>query len=74
MRNIRFAHVCRHAVEETQGPMGRRVRHEIFGAGTILDIDKTKRTHIIQFEGMETPRAISFRAKLEPLDDGEEKL
>lgn len=54
--------------------MGRRVRHEIFGAGTILDIDKTKRTHIIQFEGMETPRAISFRAKLEPLDDGEEKL
>jgi DNA helicase-2/ATP-dependent DNA helicase PcrA len=47
--------------------IGQRVKQEIFGAGTILDIDKAKRAHIIQFEGMETPRAISFRAKLEVL-------
>ena len=53
--------------------VGPRVRHEIFGVGTILDIDKTRRAHIIVFEGIDTPRTISFRAKLEPLDDGEER-
>ena len=48
--------------------IGQRVKHEIFGTGTILDIDKGKRAHIIQFDAMETPRAISFRAKLEVLE------
>ncbi len=49
-------------------PVGLRVRHEIFGAGTILGADRVKRAHMVQFDGMETPRAISFRAKLEPLE------
>ncbi len=48
---------------------GQRVRHEIFGAGTILDIDTAKRALIIRFDSMETPRAISFRAKIEALDE-----
>ncbi|MBQ6583338.1 MAG: UvrD-helicase domain-containing protein, partial [Mogibacterium sp.] len=46
-------------------PNGQRVRHMIFGEGTVLDADLTKKAHIVQFDGMDTPRAISFRAKLE---------
>ena len=46
---------------------GQRVRHAIFGPGTVLDTDPVKGAHIVQFDDMRTPRAISFRAKLEPL-------
>ena len=44
---------------------GQRVRHAVFGTGTVLETDRVKKAHVIRFEGMETPRAISFRAKLE---------
>jgi DNA helicase-2/ATP-dependent DNA helicase PcrA len=47
---------------------GQRVRHSVFGAGTVLDADLDSHAHIVQFDDMETPRAISFRAKLERLD------
>lgn len=43
---------------------GTRVEHFLFGRGTVLDIDTDKKAHIIQFDDMDTPRAISFRAKL----------
>ena len=46
-------------------PVGQRVRHAVFGAGTVIDIDKDKGAHVVQFDNMETPRTISFRAKLE---------
>ncbi len=48
---------------------GCRVFHEIFGEGTVLDADRVKKAHVIQFDDMDTPRAISFRAKLEKLGD-----
>lgn len=37
----------------------------LFGPGTVLDVDLEKQAHVIQFDEMETPRRISFRAKLE---------
>lgn len=46
-------------------PVGQRVRHILFGTGTVLDVDMDKAAHVVQFDGMETPRRISFRAKLE---------
>ena len=47
-------------------PVGQRVQHALFGAGTVLDVDLDKGAHVVQFDAMETPRRISFRAKLEP--------
>ena len=46
-------------------PIGQRVQHSVFGDGTVLDVDKGKSAHVIQFDEMETPRSISFRAKLD---------
>ncbi len=48
-------------------PPGTRVRHSVFGAGTVLDADTDRGAHIIQFDGISTPRAVSFKAKLERL-------
>ena len=42
-------------------PVGQRVRHAVFGPGTVLDVDMDLRSHVVQFDGMETPRRISFR-------------
>lgn len=44
---------------------GQRVRHPAFGVGTVLSVDMDQSAHVIQFDGMQTPRRISFRAKLE---------
>ena len=46
-------------------PVGQRVKHFMFGLGTVLDVDMEKGTHVVQFDEMETPRRISFKAKLE---------
>ncbi len=48
-------------------PIGQAVRHAVFGTGVVLDVDRDKQAHVIQFDGIETPRSISFRAKLERL-------
>ncbi len=45
--------------------VGQRVRHQILGPGTVIEIDSLKGAHIVKFDCMETARAISFRAKLE---------
>ena len=47
-------------------PVGQRVRHAMFGMGTVLNVDMDKGGHVVQFDQMQTPRRISFRAKLEP--------
>ena len=46
---------------------GQRIRHRIFGEGTVLEADREKRAHVIQFDELETPRRISFRVELEIL-------
>ena len=44
---------------------GERVRHPIMGPGTVLGADEKKGAYLVQFDGAATPRAISFKAKLE---------
>ena len=46
-------------------PAGQRVRHALFGTGTVLETDLGRGAHLIQFDELDTPRRISFRAKLE---------
>lgn len=46
---------------------GQRVKHSIFGQGTILEVDRERSAYVVQFDEMDTPRAITFRAKLEPI-------
>ena len=44
--------------------VGQRVRHPIMGPGTVVGVDTNKGAHLVRFDGMATPRAISFKAKL----------
>ena len=46
-------------------PVGQRIRHAVFGAGTVTDVDRDRGAHVIQFDSMDTPRTISFRVKME---------
>jgi DNA helicase-2/ATP-dependent DNA helicase PcrA len=39
----------------------------VFGTGTVTDVDRDKGAHVVQFDSMDTPRKISFRAKLEKI-------
>lgn len=51
--------------EDNRLTVGQRVCHAVFGEGTVLAIDQDKNAYVIQFDGMQTQRAISFRTKLE---------
>lgn len=46
-------------------PIGTRIAHRVFGAGTIEAIDEEKRAYVIAFDDLDTMRSISFQAKLE---------
>ena len=46
-------------------PVRQRVRHAVFGTGTVTDVDRDRGAHVIQFDSMDTPRKISFRVKME---------
>ena len=48
-------------------PIGQKILHKIFGPGPIVDVDTEKSAYAILFDGMETPRTISFRVKLEKM-------
>ncbi len=52
------------AEENTLG-VGTRVRHAIMGEGTVEEVDTEKKAYLIRFDGFDTARAISFKAKLE---------
>lgn len=55
------------ADEETRSSLtvGQRVKHSIFGCGTVVDVDLLKAAHLVKFDDIDTPRSISFKAKLE---------
>lgn len=55
------------ADEENQSSLavGQLVKHSIFGSGTVVDVDLIKAAHLVKFDNIDTPRSISFRAKLE---------
>lgn len=60
----------RFLVEENALPSfraGERVRHAVFGPGTVVEEDLVKQVWIIQFDDLDTPRKLSFRAKLEKI-------
>ena len=44
---------------------GDRIVHAIFGAGVILETDARRRVYTVQFDGMETPRELTFRVKFQ---------
>ena len=48
-------------------PLGARVRHAIFGPGTVEGVDGDRSAYLVRFDDLPTPRTISFRAKLEAL-------
>ncbi len=50
-------------------PVGQRVSHAILGPGTVVEADVSKGAHLVKFDAIPTPRAISFRAKLEKLEE-----
>ena len=45
--------------------VSEKVKHSVFGEGTIIGIDQEQGAYQIQFERFETPRMIAFRVKLE---------
>ncbi len=57
--------------EEQKGrfSVGQRVCHAVLGPGTVVELDLDKGAHVVRFDGVATPRAISFRAKLEALEE-----
>ena len=46
---------------------GQRVRHSIMGDGTIQAVDTENGAYTVNFDRLDTPRQISFKAKLEEL-------
>lgn len=46
--------------------VGQRVRHALFGCGTVTDVNTDKSAYTVAFDGMETPRSIAFRIKMKP--------
>ena len=45
---------------------GDRVRHAVFGEGTVEEVDWKHSFYRISFDGLATPRRITFRVKLDP--------
>lgn len=46
---------------------GKRVKHSIFGTGTIIETNISKGAYLIQFDEVKTPRTITFRTKIEEI-------
>ncbi len=46
---------------------GDRIRHKVFGEGTILEIDAQTTSFVIKFDGLETTRNINMRVKIEKI-------
>ena len=44
--------------------VGQRVYHSVLGGGTILSLDHDKLAYLVQFDGVKTPRRISFRSNV----------
>lgn len=51
--------------DTTRIEIDSRVRHFVFGDGTIIDIDEDLSAYVIQFDNMPTPRKVSFKVELE---------
>ncbi len=45
--------------------VGKRVKHSIFGAGTVIGVPRDREGYIIQFDAIPTPRTLAPNGKLE---------
>ena len=45
--------------------VGKRVRHSVFGSGTVIGVPKDREGYIIQFDTVPTPRTLGISAKLD---------
>lgn len=62
---IRYSEKCLpENIEQSLLKIGTRVKSDYLGEGTIVDIEMSKGSYIVQFDILPTPRAVSFRAKL----------
>ncbi len=50
--------------------VGQRVSHPVMGSGTVVGVDMSRGAHLVRFDCVATPRMISFRAKLTPVEEG----
>ncbi len=64
--SVRLKHMPEN-LEKTALPEGTRVRHDVFGEGTVLEFDAAAGVHVIRFDGLDTPRRLNMRLKLEVL-------
>ena len=51
---------------------GDRVEHNVFGEGTILEVDNDHSFYRIRFDGLDTTRRITFRAHLKRCENSEQ--
>ena len=56
----------RDAAEGPRYSCGDYVKHAVFGKGEIVDIDMDRGSYLVLFEGLDTPRSLSWKAKLDP--------
>ncbi|MBR5641105.1 MAG: UvrD-helicase domain-containing protein [Firmicutes bacterium] len=63
---VRLKHMPEN-LAKTALPEGTRVRHEVFGEGTILEFDAGAGVYVIQFDMLDTTRRLNARLKLEVL-------
>ena len=49
--------------------VGKRVKHTIFGEGTVIGVPREREGYIIQFDAIPTPRTLAPNGKLEFLSD-----
>ena len=47
--------------------VGARVKHRVFGSGTVEEVDLSNAVYTVRFDGLSTPRKISFRITMEKI-------
>lgn len=47
--------------------VGDRIRHRVFGEGTVEEVQEAEQSYTIHFDGMMTARKIAFRVKMEKM-------
>ncbi len=61
------SHWLERGAEEAIFSVGERVTHRTFGEGVVLEVDRGRSAYRVRFDGLPTPRVLSFRAPLERL-------
>lgn len=48
--------------------VGERIRHRVFGVGSVREVDEGRRAYLVKFDNMGTMRTITFRVPLERVE------